>query len=138
VVGTPDYLDRHGRPIRPEDLHRHRCIGFRATATDALYRWELKDDNPAFDVAVSSPIIVNDWALNIAMTAKGFGLAYTPEPLAQPHIARGELDRVLDAFCPERPGLFLYYPSRAQALPKLRAFVEFAHNRMLSEFAERS
>jgi DNA-binding transcriptional LysR family regulator len=135
VVGTPDYFDRHGRPIRPEDLLEHRCIGFRATATDALYRWEFKDNNREFDIAVSGPIIVNDWALNITMAAKGSGLAYTPEPLAQSRIARGELEGVLDAFCLEKAGLFLYYPSRAQALPKLRAFVEFARTRMLSEFA---
>ena len=35
---------------------------------------------------------------------------------------------MLEAFCPGTPGLFLYYPSRAQALPKLRAFIQFVHD----------
>jgi hypothetical protein len=31
---------------------------------------------------------------------------------------------VLAKFCPPTPGLFLYIPSRAQAMPKLRASID--------------
>jgi len=40
VVGTPEYLARHGTPKRPEDLLRHECITFRSTTTGTLYAWE--------------------------------------------------------------------------------------------------
>jgi DNA-binding transcriptional LysR family regulator len=39
----------------------------------------------------------------------GFGLAYVPEELAQPHLAQGRLKRVLDDWCPPFPGYHLYY-----------------------------
>lgn len=42
VVGSPDYLARHGTPERPEDLLRHECITFRSRTTGALYAWELE------------------------------------------------------------------------------------------------
>jgi DNA-binding transcriptional LysR family regulator len=48
--------------------------------------------------------------LNAALA--GFGLAYVPEDLAQPHVAEGRLQRVLEDWCPPFPGYHLYYPSR--------------------------
>jgi hypothetical protein len=41
---------------------------------------------------------------------------------------------VLDEYSVEVAGLSLYYPSRNQSLPKLRAFVEFARARMHLDF----
>jgi DNA-binding transcriptional LysR family regulator len=38
VVGSPDYLARHGIPERPEDLLRHECITFRSRTTGARGR----------------------------------------------------------------------------------------------------
>jgi DNA-binding transcriptional LysR family regulator len=50
--------------------------------------------------------------LNAALA--GFGLAYVPEDLAQPHLAKGGLKRVLEDWCPPFAGFHLYYPSRRQ------------------------
>ena len=47
----------------------------------------------------------------------GFGLAYVPEDVAQPHIAGGRLVRVLGDWCPPYSGYHLYYPSRRQHTP---------------------
>jgi DNA-binding transcriptional LysR family regulator len=125
VVGTRDYFERYGRPRRPNDLASHRCIGFRSKANDAEYRWEFHADAHDVDVQVAGPLIVNDWALSVDAAALGIGLAYVPRPLAQPHLAQGSLVSVLDEYCLKSDGAFLYYPSRDQALPKLKAFVQF-------------
>lgn len=53
----------------------------------------------------------------------GVGLMYTLEPLVADELARGRLRVVLEAYAPTVPGLFLYFPSRAQVSPALRAFV---------------
>jgi len=130
VVGAPAYFARHGRPERPEDLHRHACIGTRQRPQGPIYRWEFVDGNRAFDMAVSGPVIVNSGGLNVLVAEMGIGLAYTAAPTVQEQIRAGRLEPVLEAFCPGTPGLFLYYPSRAQALPKLRAFVQFVHDKL--------
>jgi hypothetical protein len=36
---------------------------------------------------------------------------------------------VLEAYAPTMPGVFLYYPSRRQILPKLRAFIDHVKSR---------
>jgi len=128
VVGSPAYFARHGRPQRPEDLHRHACIGTRQTPQGPIYRWEFVEGNRAFNMAVAGPVIVNSGGLNLMAAEMGIGLAYTAAPVAQEQIADGTLEPVLEEFCAGTPGLFLYYPSRAQALPKLRAFVQFVHD----------
>src|SRR5690242_10709967 len=38
VVGTPDYLRRHGKPERPDDLRTHACLRLRR-ANGALGLW---------------------------------------------------------------------------------------------------
>ena len=44
----------------------------------------------------------------------GFGLAYVPEDLVRPHLAKGRFKRVLEDWCPLYAGYHLYYPSRRQ------------------------
>jgi DNA-binding transcriptional LysR family regulator len=41
----------------------------------------------------------------------------------------GKLVHVLEPFAPVIPGVFLYYPSRRQIMPKLRAFIDHVKSR---------
>ncbi|TKT76210.1 LysR family transcriptional regulator [Aquamicrobium sp. LC103] len=125
VVGAPDYLARHGKPRTPEQLRRHDCIRFRHATSGTIYRWELEKGERQFEIDVDGSLIVNDTALMLAAALRGAGLAYTAEPLVADHLRQGRLVGVLEEYWPASPGLFLYYPSRTQALPKLRAFVDF-------------
>jgi DNA-binding transcriptional LysR family regulator len=51
-------------------------------------------------------------------------IAQVPEPLATAYLASGALEEVLAEHAPSSPGVFLYFPSRAQVMPKLRAFID--------------
>jgi len=50
------------------------------------------------------------------------------------HLVRGEMEAVLDEFAVEEPGLMVYYPKHSHALPKLRAFADFACSRLRKDF----
>lgn len=63
--------------------------------------------------------------LLIRAALDGLGIAYTIESLVREHLDAGALVRRLVPYCPRFPGLHLYYPSRRQVPPKLRALVEF-------------
>jgi DNA-binding transcriptional LysR family regulator len=56
----------------------------------------------------------------------GVGLLYTFEPHIADDLRRGTLRLVLEPYAAEVPGFFLYFPSRAQVSPALRAFVNVA------------
>ena len=131
VVGAPAYLAQHGRPARPEDLRQHRCINFRQPTRGTLYRWEFEEPGGReIEIAVAGQVVTNDSGVMMMMAVKGKGLAYTLDPNAAPLVAEGKLERVLEPFCPSSPGFFLYFPSRAQVMPKLRAFIDYARERL--------
>lgn len=126
VVGSPAYLDARGRPERPEDLTRHEAIRYRFPASGAIYRWEFERDGRALTVDPPGSLIVNDGDLLFAFARAGLGLSYVADIAVAAELASGELEQVLQPFLPRTPGLFLYFPRRAQDQPKLRAFIDVA------------
>jgi DNA-binding transcriptional LysR family regulator len=103
IVGSPMYFESHPRPKLPRDLLQHRCINFRH-GPDEIYRWEFDKGKQSLTVAVSGPLIVDDVELVIRAALDGVGLAYLGDHLAAPHLERGSLVRVLDAWCQPFPG----------------------------------
>jgi DNA-binding transcriptional LysR family regulator len=126
VVGSPGYFASRGRPMRPEDLSRHEAIRYRFPGSGMLYRWEFERDGKAVSVDPPGSLIVNDGALLVSWACAGLGLAYVADIAVETELADGRLVRVLKPFLPKTPGLFLYFPRRAQGQPKLRAFIEIA------------
>jgi DNA-binding transcriptional LysR family regulator len=127
VVGSPEYFAGHPRPLRPDDLRQHACVRLRRS-NGALSTWSFDDRQGASEIAVSGPFIANDFPTVLGAAVKGVGLAQVPEPIAADAIGAGKLLEVLAPFAATAPGVFLYYPSRRQVLPKLRAFIDHAVN----------
>src|SRR5215217_280830 len=129
VVGSPAYLAARGRPKHPRDLHAHDCINFRYLRSGTVYRWEFTDKGRDITVAVEGRLVTNDNALQVRAALDGVGLANVMEHTVAKELADGRLIRVLSRFCAPFPGLFLYYPSRTQLPPKLRALIDFLRTR---------
>jgi DNA-binding transcriptional LysR family regulator len=126
VVGSPRYLRAHGRPRIPQDLLTHRCILWRYPTTGGLYRWELEKDGRLVELAVQGQLITDSEEVLLQSALDGLGLAYLSEATALPWLRRRKLTLVLPDWAPSVPGLFLYFPRRAQATPVLRAFLDLA------------
>ncbi len=125
AVASPGYFARHGTPATPRDLHRHRCINFRWPTHDGLYRWEFEEGGEEFEIAVDGPLIVNDADLLVRGALEGVGIAYVLDEQVRTYVEAGALTRVLARWSPKFPGFYLYYPSRRQIPPPLRAFIDF-------------
>ena len=123
IVGSPEYLARRGRPRQPADLASHSCVRLRRS-NGASAHWRVRAARGPLELAVSGPLIVNDVPTMLAAALGGVGLAQLPEPVAAPHFASGQLEEVLAEHAPSSPGLFLYFPSRTQVMPKLRVFID--------------
>lgn len=129
AVCSPLYLGRHGAPSNPRDLAVHRCIGWRSAPRVAPYRWEFAEAGKEFAVAVAPEITTNDMALMIKLAIAGAGITFGMEESFRPAIERGELVPILEDYCPRFAGFYLYYPSRRNLAPKLRALIEHARSR---------
>ena len=124
VAGTPAYFEKYGKPETPEDLRNHRCVRFRL-ASGGLMPWTFEKGNRDFDVAVTGPVIVNDWIAATVAMRSGIAMIMTAEPVAKAMVETGEVELVLTDYASATSGLFLYYPSRKQVMPKLRAFIDY-------------
>ena len=125
VVGTPGYFAERGRPKHPRDLQHHDCINYRRRALGVVSRWEFTEHGKDFQVAVEGRILINDGDLMVDAALRGLGVAYVMESTVREALASKRLVRVLEAFCVPFPGLFVYYPSRAQVAPKVQTMIDF-------------
>lgn len=128
AVASPVYLAQHGIPQHPNELIHHRCIGWRKRSDISPYRWEFADQGRDFDVNVSPQLTTNDMGVMIRTVCAGGGISFGMEETFQPYIARAELVTLLDEWLPTFPGFYLYFSSRKNLAPKLRAFID--HVRM--------
>jgi DNA-binding transcriptional LysR family regulator len=124
VVGARSYFARRSPPKTPHDLIGHECINLRLPTYGGLYAWEFEKGGRELKVRVEGQLVFNmtTYMLNAALA--GFGLAYVPEDLAEPHLAKGRLKRVLKDWCAPFPGYHLYYPSRRQSSPAFALLVD--------------
>ena len=130
IVASPAYLKRHGRPLAPADLASHACIRLRRS-NGTLAHWRLENAEGPVELAVTGPLVVNDFPTMLAAAVDGLGLAQMPQPVVAPPVAAGQLEELLSESASTSPGLFLYFPNRAQVMPKLRAFID--HVRLRQE-----
>src|SRR5260370_20063593 len=96
VVGTPSYFRTRSEPKTPQELIGHNCINLRLPTHGGLYAWEFEKGDRELRVRVEGQLVFNGTFQMLNAALAGFGLAYVPEDLAQPHLAKGRLKRVLE------------------------------------------
>lgn len=124
VIGSPSYFAKRSPPKKPQDLTHHNCINLRLPTHGALYVWEFEKAGRELKVRVDGQLVFNGTGQMLNAALAGFGLAYVPEDLAQPHVAAGRLERVLEDWCSPFPGYHLYYPSRRHSSPAFALLVD--------------
>jgi DNA-binding transcriptional LysR family regulator len=129
VVGSPAYFAKRSPPKRPQDLARHECINLRLPTYGGLYAWEFERGGRELKVRVEGQLVFNGARQVLTAALAGFGLAYVPEDLAEPHLARGDLHRALDDWCEPFPGYHLYYASRRQSSSAFALVVDALRHR---------
>jgi DNA-binding transcriptional LysR family regulator len=115
VVGAPAYFKDRPEPRRPQDLLAHTCINLRLPTLGNTYAWEFEKGSRELRVRVEGQVTFNGTSQLLNGALAGCGLAYIPEGMAESHVARGRLRRVLADWCPPYSGYHLFYPSRRQS-----------------------
>lgn len=125
TFASPAYLERHGTPQKPEDLERHRMIGFISSATgqvipiELTVEGELKYYTPALAMSVVS-------GESMAAAARiGLGLIQVPSYHLARDVAAGTLVEVLREYRPSQTPVSLLYPHSRQLSPRVRVFIEW-------------
>ena len=129
IVGTPEYFARFGKPSTIAELAQHRCVRLRMSSS-GMMPWTFQVGNREEEIQVTGPVIVNDFAAIMVAVRTGVALGMIAEPTVADEISSGKLELALDTYAASSAGLFLYYPSRKQVMPKLRAFIDYARDHL--------
>jgi len=125
VVATPDYLEKHDRPRRPEEIAAHQCLAFVIPATGLMRPWQFQRDGTPLAFTPESGMSFTDGAALCVAACAGFGLAQLHDYYTEDAIAAGRLKAVLQRFAPPPDPISLVYPATRHLAPKVRAFVDF-------------
>ncbi|MDA8453242.1 LysR family transcriptional regulator [Acidovorax sp. GBBC 3334] len=124
VVAAPKYLKAAPAIERPQDLVQHSCLSYRMSTSGAMLRWQFQRGTRTFDVAINPTFITNDMDLMIGAALAGTGVGYLLREQVAEHLASGKLVELLPKWSMRYEGTFLYYPSRRQMRPALRAVID--------------
>ena len=78
-------------------------------------------------------MVCNNMEAMLGAAVAGLGIAWMPDFLARDALARGELRCVLPDAMTHRGQFSALWPSSRQLSPKVRAFVDFAGERLFQE-----
>ncbi len=127
TVASPLYIERHGKPRRPQDLasDSHQCILAIDHSTGRPFDWEFWRMNEVVSVAVNGRLTVADSGTKLGACLAGFGVAQVIDLGLDHHFECGELINLFPDWADERFPLYVYYVSRNHVPAKVRKFVDF-------------
>lgn len=134
VCGSPAYLARRGVPARPEELAAHDCIGFEVL--ESRRAWVFGDGKSAMSVPVVSRLEVNTAEAAIAAAGLGVGLVRVLSYQVADAVGNGALDVVLQDYESAPLPVSLVHKGQTPLPRKLRAFLDFAAQRLRARIAQ--
>ena len=118
LFASREYVERVGRPDRPDELLAHACIGAKT--------WQLTSDAseiievaPAFRVTTCDPVVMCDLVLG------GLGIAVLPLYMARQPALCPRLVPVLPQWHPKPAVISALYFGPAALAPKIKVFLDF-------------
>ncbi|UZW57369.1 LysR family transcriptional regulator [Sphingobium sp. JS3065] len=133
LVASPDYLERHGVPRRPDELAEHNCVNVSIGAKGPgawLFQQRDVEEGASQLVRPNGRIMITDQiegVLNAALA--GLGLTVVHVRAALPHLESGRLKTLMNDYRIDSEvrtrDIHVFFPHRAQIAPRVRAFVDF-------------
>lgn len=123
ICASPDYLDKHGKPLSPAELHKHKTL-FIQSYGRSTQKWEFNIDGYATDIPLS-PCFSSIGLVVKEATLAGIGIARLANFLVHSDIQSGALVKLLPSYyLKNERSIYLVYPSRQYLSPKVRVFID--------------
>jgi DNA-binding transcriptional LysR family regulator len=129
VIASPEYLARRGEPRAPADLAQHDAVGF-SQGGGASAPWVFQRGAERELVQPRVQLIANAGEVGIDAAIRGLGLARALAYQVDADVLAGRLKIVLAEFEPAPIPVHLVYVAGRKAPAKVRAFVDFAAERL--------
>jgi len=150
LYAAPSLLREHGEPLAPEALHTMPALMLLSRSGEAI-AWKLSPreahanaaatkaskpgrnlDAPVHEIVPSQHARANSPDVLIRLARSGAGVVAVADFFAEPYLVRGELQRILPAWCLPDAQCWAVFPGRRLMPAKTRAFIDMLAKAMSS------
>jgi DNA-binding transcriptional LysR family regulator len=128
ICAAPSYLERHGTPQTPQDLHRHNCLTFAWQPTLNEWRFATPDGSPGSPttIRVSGSFEANNGMVLYQAAQRGLGIVMVSAFLVADDIRAGRMVPLLADYDDHaESNIYAVYPPGRHLSPNIRAFIDF-------------
>ena len=128
VCASPEYLRRHGKPERPQDLSAHTLIN--SSAVSDVPNWIFNTAQGMRNQRIRPRLVVTSNAAAVEAALANFGLTRLLSYQVAPQLADAKLQTVLEEFEPEPRPIHIVHREGRFASPTVRSFIDFIAARL--------
>jgi DNA-binding transcriptional LysR family regulator len=122
------YLERHGEPLHPDDLHRH--IGLQYSNISYKQHWQfVTPDGKLLQAQPQIRIRANNGEVLACAAVAGIGITSGPTFILGRYLKEGKLQRILMDYRRPSVGIFAVTPPGRLLPRRVQRFIEFLSSR---------
>lgn len=125
TCASPGYLQRHGTPTHPKDLHEHLMVRYHSAATGRVLPARFQRDGEQHLVEGKAAVSVNESNAHLAAGVAGLGIIHTFSYTVRAHVERGELVPILSDWQPAPYPFHVLYPPNRHLSNRVRVFIDW-------------
>jgi len=124
LVASPEYINKNGLPLHPEELNKHNCLLFQLA--DSIFNtWNFLEKSSDILVKVSGDRVTNDADIVRRWALSGHGIAFKSRLDVNKEIKQGKLIHILPDFKSPPLDMWLVCPDRKLVTPSLIALKDY-------------
>jgi DNA-binding transcriptional LysR family regulator len=124
MIASPGYLQKHGRPLKIDDLKEHKLLHYSNQGSGSVWKITAPSGEKR-QIRTASWLTVNDGQSLLNVAVSGLGIAYLPSFLYADAMQQGLVEEVIPGLPTESVGIYAVYPPGRFIQPKVRAFIDF-------------
>ena len=124
VVASPDYIERFGQPLHPEDLINHNCLIYSDSNVGSRWPFSLASGE-SIAVNVHGNLASTDGHFIVKAALEGIGIGFGPDFLYKKYIETGELQLLIPNYYCEQTAISALYPLNQNLSRRVRLLIDF-------------
>ena len=131
TCAAPQYLRQFGVPQSPEDLRRHKLVGFLGPSDRRTQKWRFQKGALRRQLTLPFAVAFNSVEAQIMASIRGVGIMHAMDLVVAEALAAGKLEAVLHEWSAPGAPISIVCRSALRDSPKIRVFADFAAELLL-------
>jgi DNA-binding transcriptional LysR family regulator len=122
VVASPAYVERHGAPVRPADLAKHKCLIY--SGPPQRQTWQFRVGKKRVTVSPDGLFHSDNGEGLVGAAEAGIGIAALPDFIVSDGLRTGRLVRLLEDFPLQEGAVYVVRPPSRTVPAKVRVLTD--------------